>query len=102
MTRSLLVLVVALTTATAFGCTSRYSQSLAGAIPQAEGSRVESSDSGFSFLGITFDEPRSAHDQVTSLLGECSTLNKVEVDYREMFFLIFGVPRVAVKADCTQ
>ena len=102
MKRCLSVMLSAFLTASAVGCTTRYSQTLTGTIPQTSGRNVESSDSGFSFLGITLDEPRSAHEQVTSLLIECSALNKVEVDYRELLVLIFGIPKVSIQADCVQ
>ena len=88
--------VLALSTA----CTVRYSQSLAGGISQAQGTEVQSSDSGFSLFNIAFSEPRSAHEQVTSLMGACRELRKVEVDYREIFFVIIGFPRVRVTGIC--
>lgn len=82
------------------GCTVRYSQSLAGTIPGDAGSDVRSSDAGFSLLSITLSEPTHAHEQVTSLMGACSKLTKVEVDYRELSFLLFGLPRVTVTGTC--
>ena len=81
-------------------CTLRYSQSLAGAIPEPTGSEVRSSDAGFSLLQITLNEPTHAHEQVKSLMGACSRLTNVEVDYRELSFLILGIPRVTVTGHC--
>lgn len=82
------------------GCTVRYSQSLAGSIPTSSGNRVRSSDTGFSLFQITLSEPTPAHEQAASLLGACSRLTKVEVDYRELSFLILGIPRVTVTGTC--
>lgn len=82
------------------GCTIRYSQSLAGRLPPAKGTPVQSSDSGFSLLQITFSEPTPAHEQVISLLGACQALTNVEVDYRELYFLLFGIPKVSVHGVC--
>ena len=84
------------------GCTTRYSQSLAGRIPSTQGKEVRSSDTGFSLLQITFSEPKSAHEQVGSLLGGCSHLTQVEVDYRELVFFIVGIPSVTVTANCVK
>jgi hypothetical protein len=84
------------------GCTIRFSQSLAGKIPNTPGNEVRSSDSGFSFLQITFSEPTPAHEQVTSLFGACTALNKVEVDYRTLSFILFGIPKVTVTGICEQ
>lgn len=86
----------------AVGCTTRYSQSLTGTIPRANGTEVRSSDTGFSLFGIALDEPRSAHEQVLSLLGPCSSLTKVWVDYRELTFIILGIPKVTVSGTCVQ
>jgi len=83
-----------------FGCTMRYSQVLVGAIPQSNGNEVRSSDSGFSLFGITVTEPRPAHEQVVSLMGACQRLTRVEIDYREIFFLFFGTPEVTVTGKC--
>lgn len=84
------------------GCTARYSQSLAGRIPVDTGTRVRSSDSGFSLFGIAMSEPTSAHEQVISLMGGCSELTKVEVDYREIVFFIVGIPKVTITANCVR
>ena len=69
------------------GCTIRYSQSLAAAMDRSTGSAVNSSDRGFTLIGITLSEPTSAHDQVRALVSSCSRLTKVQVDYRELSFL---------------
>ncbi len=98
--RSLLAGALILAVVCGSGCTLRYSQSLSGTIPRDSGNLVRSSDSGFSLFSITFSEPTSAHDQVKSLLGACSKLTALEVDYREVFFLIFGIPRVTVEGNC--
>jgi len=81
-------------------CTIRYSQSLAGAIPEPTGSEVRSSDAGFSLFQIALSEPTHAHEQVKSLMGACSRLTNVEVDYRELSFAILGIPRVTVTGYC--
>jgi hypothetical protein len=84
------------------GCTMRYSQALAGAVPDVVGTPVRSSDTGFSLVGIALSEPRHAHEQVASLMGACSKLTRVEVDYRELWFLLFGIPRVTVTGSCVK
>jgi len=83
-------------------CTMRYSQMLAGTIPQSSGSEVRSSDSGLALLGITVNEPQPAHEQVMSLMGACQKLTRVEVDYRELYFLLFGLPEITVTGLCEQ
>jgi len=83
-------------------CTIRYSQSLAGPIPKSSGTEVRSRDTGFSLFNITFSEPTPAHQQVVSLMGACSRLTRVEVDYRELSFAIFGIPSVRVTGICEQ
>lgn len=69
-------------------------------IPETTGSEVRSSDAGFSLLQITLSDPTHAHDQVKSLMGACSRLTNVEVDYRELSFAIIGFPRVTVAGYC--
>ena len=81
-------------------CTARYSQSLSGAIPQVQGKPVSTESTGLTVFGIAFSEPTPAHEQVTELMGGCQSLNAVEVDYREMVFLIVGIPKVSVEATC--
>lgn len=83
-------------------CTIRYSQSLTGAIPKSAGTDVRSRDTGFSLFSITFSEPTPAHEQVKSLMGACSRLTRVQVDYRELSFAIFGIPSVTVTGVCEQ
>ena len=83
-------------------CTIRYSQSLASSMPRSEGRAVRSTDTGFSLLNITLSEPTSAHEQVRSLIGACSRLTKVQVDYRELSFILFGIPRVSVEGVCVR
>jgi len=81
-------------------CTIRFSQALTGSIPLEEGTEVSSSDRGFAFLGIVFSEPRPAHEQIRDLLVPCEKLTRVEVDYRELWFVLFALPRVTVTGDC--
>lgn len=81
-------------------CTIRYSQSLTGAIPKSAGTDVRSRDTGFTLFSITFSEPTPAHEQVKSLMGACSRLTRVQVDYRELSFLLFGIPSVTVTGVC--
>ena len=81
-------------------CTIRYSQSLAGRIPAEQGTQVRSSDAGFEFINIAISEPTPAHEQVASLMGACSSLTEVEVDYRSLNFLIIGFPRVTITGNC--
>jgi hypothetical protein len=81
-------------------CTIRYSQSLTGAIPKSAGTDVRSRDTGFSLLNITFSEPTAAHEQVKSLMGACARMTRVQVDYRELSFLLFGIPSVTVTGVC--
>ncbi len=84
------------------GCTVLYSQALAGRIPETPGKEVRSSDTGFSLLSIAINEPTPAHEQVISLLGACSELTRVEVDYRSLVFFIIGFPRVTVTGKCVR
>ena len=100
--RTVLVSLLASLVALGSGCTIRYSQALAGAIPDTAGTPVRSSDTGFSLLNIALSEPRHAHEQVTSLMGACSKLTKVEVDYRDLYFLLFSIPRVTVVGNCVK
>ena len=94
-----LAAVVTLAASTA-ACTIRYSQALVGRIPASKGQEVRASDPGLSILQITVNEPTPAHEQVASLLGACSALTKVEVDYREISFFIVGIPEVTITAVC--
>ncbi len=66
------------------------------------GTRVRSSDSGFALFGIVLSEPTSAHEQVVSLMGGCTELTKVEVDYRELSVFIVGIPKVTIVANCVR
>jgi hypothetical protein len=100
--RTILASLLVCLAAVGSGCTIRYSQALAGAVPDTAGTPVRSSDTGFSLLYITLSEPRHAHEQVASLMGACSKLTKVEVDYRELFFILFGIPRVTVTGNCVK
>ena len=95
-----IVLLVVLSTSNA--CTARYSQALAARIPQAQGKEVTSSDAGFSLFQIVLSEPKPAHEQAAALLGPCKELTNVEVDYRELLFVIIGFPRVTVTGTCVQ
>jgi hypothetical protein len=81
-------------------CTIRYSQSLTGAIPKSTGTEVESTDTGFALFDITLSEPTPAHEQVVSLMGRCSRLTRVEIDYRSLSFILFSIPRVTVTGLC--
>jgi hypothetical protein len=81
-------------------CTVRYSQSLTGAIPKGTGTEVRSQDTGFALFEITLSEPTPAHQQVVSLMGQCSRLTRVEVDYRSLSFILFSIPRVTVTGLC--
>ena len=98
--RHALVLGIVVAFVVGSGCTIRFSQSLTSALPQSTGRAVKSSDSGLAILGITVDEPRSAHEQVRGLIGACKKLTKVQVDYRELNFLLFGLPKVTVEGVC--
>ena len=102
VSRLLLGLCLLLVLAPVAACTARYSQSLSGAIPKAQGTPVSSSATGLSVFAIAFSEPTSAHEQVMQLIGGCESLNTVQVDYREMTFIILGIPKVSVKATCIQ
>lgn len=81
-------------------CTIRYSQSLTGAIPKGSGTEVRSTDTGFALFDITLSEPTPAHQQVVSLMGRCSRLTRVEIDYRSLSFILFSIPRVTVTGLC--
>ena len=81
-------------------CTVRYSQSLTGAIPKSTGTEVRSTDTGFELFDITLSEPTPAHEQVVSLMGQCSRLTRVEIDYRSLSFILFSIPRVTVTGLC--
>ena len=91
-------LVVTLSLQTA--CTARYSQSLGGSIPMETGRSVSTEATGFTLFGIAISDPTPAHEQVSQMMGGCESLNAVEVDYREMWFVILGIPKVKVSATC--
>jgi len=84
------------------GCTARFSQSLTGSIPPTQGTRAVASDTGLSILGIVVDEPQPAHELATGLVRNCKQLVRVQVDYRELFILIVGIPKVEVTGYCVQ
>jgi hypothetical protein len=95
-----LLLCILLTSSVA--CTVRYSQSLAGRLPERAGEEVQSTDRGFSVMNIGLVEPESAHEQVLAMLKDCRELHRVEIDYRELWFILFGFPRVTVTGSCVQ
>jgi hypothetical protein len=35
-------------------------------------------------------------------MGACKEMTKVQVDYRELFFILFGLPRVTVTGNCVR
>jgi hypothetical protein len=84
------------------GCTARFSQSLAGSMPAQEGELKSASDTGLSILGIAVQEPKPAHELVTGLLANCKQLVRVQVDYRELVFVVVGLPKVTVAGYCVQ
>ena len=96
------VLLVLLPLVSSAACTARYSHSLSGPIPNASGADVSTSSTGLSVFAIAFTEPKPAHEQVISLLGACSSLNNVQVDYREKVFLVVGIPEISIKAKCVK
>jgi len=98
--RTRIVLLLTLAIAAGTGCTVRYSQALVGTLPQETGSQVRSSATGFELLSIALTEPTPAHEQVQSLMGACKKLTRVEVDYRQLFFILFGIPRITVTGQC--
>ena len=102
MTQQRLIAIVLALGITLGGCTKRFSQSLTGAIPNDTGTEVRSSDTGLAVFGIVFDEPQPAHEQVRSIIGACQKLTSVEVDYRELWFILFGIPKVTVNGTCVR
>jgi hypothetical protein len=100
--KMLLVACVALSLGLSAACTARYSQTLSGPIPNQAGTPVSTSSTGLSVFAIAFTEPKPAHEQVQQLLGGCSSLNKVQVDYREKVFLVVGIPEISVDAVCVK
>ncbi len=102
MTRQKVLAVALLGLLSTAGCTVRYSQSLVGTIPAQAGTQVTSSDTGLEIFRITVREPKPAHEQVLSLMGACQKLTRVEVDYRTLFYIVFGIPKVIVTANCVQ
>jgi hypothetical protein len=83
-------------------CTARYSQSLAGAIPDDKGPTVSSMSKGLSILGIKKEEPKAAHEQALALLQGCRRLTAVEVDYREKFYFVVSKPQISLKGTCVK
>jgi len=83
-------------------CTARYSQSLAGAIPNDKGATVSSTSKGLSILGIKKDDPKAAHEQALALLEGCRRLTAVEVDYREKFYFVVSKPQISLKGTCVK
>ncbi len=103
MNRTFLLLIFVLAF-TCSGCTARYSQSLAGSIPNEQGSQVSSRSAGFTLFSIALSEPSSAAEQVIRLMHEnnCNRMNLVEIDYRELLFPFFGIPKVKVTGTCVK
>jgi len=103
MNKSFFLLIFILAS-TFSGCTVRYSQSLVGSIPNEKGMEVSSNSSGFAIVGIVLSEPSSAEEQVIRLIkkNNCKTLNRVEIDYRELSFLLFSIPKVKVTGTCVE
>ena len=99
-----LVLLTIISVLTFSGCTTRYSQSLAGSVPNEKGMEVDSTSHGFTLLFIKLNEPTSAGKQVMELMMEnnCTRLNLVEIDYREMSFLLFSLPKVKITGTCVE
>ena len=83
-------------------CTARYSQSLAGAIPNDKGPTVSSMSKGLSILGIKTEEPKAAHEQALALLEGCRRLTAVEVDYREKFYFVISKPQISLEGTCVK
>ena len=102
MPKKRILVACLVSTLSLFGCTIRYSQSLTGNIPHESGKQVRSSDAGFELFQIAFSEPTPAHEQIASLMGACTSLTEVEVDYRSIVFLIIGFPRVTVTGNCVR
>ena len=98
-TRLALWLVVGLFSS---ACTIRYSQSLTARLPPPSGSEVKASAQGFALLQLVISEPKPAHELVAGLMGQCQELNHVQVDYRELSFLLFSLPKVTVTANCVK
>jgi len=100
ITRTAIMGFILLPLLLSLGCTARYSQAISGSIPKEPGTEISTSATGLSVFAIAFTEPTPAHEQVMSLLGGCSSLTNVEIDYRETVFFIVGIPKVSVKANC--
>jgi len=83
-------------------CTIRYSQSLTPRLPPPSGSEVTASAQGFAFLQLVISEPKPAHELAAGLMGNCQELTRVQVDYRELSFLIFSFPKVTVTGNCVK
>jgi hypothetical protein len=97
-----LVAGLALSLGTFTGCTARYSQSLVGAMPAGNGEAVQSKDTGLSIFQIAVDEPTPAYQQVAAMMQGCKELQRVEVDYRELFILFVGIPSVQLSGVCVK
>jgi len=93
-----LLLVLGLSSA----CTARYSQSLAGAIPNDKGPTVSSTSKGLSILGMKKEEPKAAHEQAVAMLQGCRRLTAVEVDYRERYYFLFSKPQISLRGTCVK
>ena len=91
-----------LSLAASVSCTARYSHTLSGSISNQTGTPVSTSSTGLSVFGIAFSEPEPAHEQVLNLLGGCNSLNKVQVDYREKWFFVVGIPKIKIDAVCVK
>jgi hypothetical protein len=89
-----------------FACTIPFSKQVYRSEPiHPTSDAVQKSDTGFSLLGlIELAEPASANHLFDELLAEnsCNKLDNVEIDYYQINFLLFGLPKVRVKADCVQ
>ncbi len=87
-------------------CTIPYSKQIYRSEPiHPTSDAVQKSATGFSLFGlIEFSEPAPANKLFDELLAEnsCNKLDNVEIDYYQINFLLFGLPKVRVKADCVQ
>lgn len=79
-------------------CTWRYSQTLVGDIRQVQQRPVENEDSGIQVFGITFTEPRSAHE----LLSIPCDSPLVQTDYRGVFYYFVLIPSVQTTTYCVK
>ncbi len=86
------------------GCTIRYSKTGAEDSAAATGTTVSKHSTGLEIFAITVNDPTPARDLIAAVRTEnnCKNLSNIEVDYRNLYIIIVGIPRVTVTGTCVK